>query len=1616
MTSRFCVLFFFILSSTVAHSQGSEGLNKLALEDGFGYKTANLMLLEEKLSSLRHQNFQYYVPKFFGVSSQAIQKFIEEKLTISLHEDWLEILKESGLGEGAIFDQALDRQIFPDKFLTGATKLETKVREAFKKFANSLEESENFQSLFPDVEEKKLIEALAKENENFMVRSTGREDTDQLANAGGNESIAFVEPKLPSLVKAIGQVVASYFGERSLTQRLLAGDRSLQDSPFTPVLLQRMIRESEKSLPRVGVMFTDEPAAFQAKKLNRGAFSPGTGTPLIQAAYGYNGAVVDSLISVDSYFLKEGRVYSRILPKPFRMVPPREDFMPNTKELITVPALSEEAVKALGSLAVTLEEFYEKSMDVEFAIVDSSIYVLQARPLVANMEAREPSYLNFMNEKVMSAPHAKVVPVGAGGGSLKLIQGKEEVVFASSIKDALKAYQGRSDKRQIEAILIKEMAVATSHEATEFARQLKPVLSLGDQFESVSGWFKEGSQKFIIDVQQGRIVKWQEEGVFTKEALVENLYASLGWIHYPIPQFLSVKQVSSTELPEEEDPSNRYEMLYGDPQSAELSAFWESLTTREERVGVATVRNLLHEVKIKSTEEARLSLSKLWLWSLTTLRQAITEEGYSERAKSLLFEVGEVCLALANALDHRPESVEYLTKRLFYTHLLEVLIFQDHKEKEGLAGDSVLKILKEITREKRGADVIKEGASSLAKLAGMVTPHAFTEETKVKWISFINGLEGFSPALQQNFYKELMFLGDAELLVLWLNFIFPSSTDTDLESLIGDIQKEKLFLESIKNQKNLLNQLQIDNFSDPKTFERTWEFFSENLLSPILKEGENSFLESYKKAHTLGKLAALDYLEEFIATFDVSIKSVTGSPLFEVTQLPPKKSYADVVGDETLRGQQISEKKDKIFTFHLMLRSYSLLLSRLGSSLLRIDTQDREEVLNYLSSQTFDPSQLQVSSDFDVNAIVRGSSVNERRRNMPHSHEEFFTWVHQDLLILLSESMQRLELSFENLPQKVQLFHEKINKIGGFVSGSQGGSSRTTLVGFRFQGQKLSFIYNYPQRNHSARIEYEEDLKTRTSKITLHISGAGLGAGSHSRYEEIETYNLLEGIKNNIATEAFSMGSQGVEIKWQIKEEHLDAVISLLRESCSHAESTEYLDLYFKKLPKNEETFDIYLSFLRQGKVLSFFQAFIHQALEEKGSQTYKRKAFSYLSDLIKHFSHNKSLLDGLVQSRRNDMKYKPDLMEDADFLSYLAQNLPLFFTDVVENYEKFDFTPQQKRELVTYCGIYIHNEKYETQCIKVLLEFQKTFPRYNDEELVFLVLKNFNSYLFQSFPSALFLKALDVMSSQDINIFTSKLYSILASRDVDFFFRSKVDKIFEGLMTHRKMVPFIKANSHFFFDKYRMRSLNDTEENHVHASTLLQHFTTQSSLKELLESAKKHWQEKFTRKEEAQENIKALEGERANFSEEAQDFFENFIFYYKLIIFKDKLDAPELKGFVQKNSEALIENFKLPYIFKVFDVLPIFQVFFQLSDKPSFKGALQEVILDIKENFPDKAESVRLIESLSNEIKAIDGSISEDLEDEEFSLDAESPKKSDKNFKIFKKQFELFEEKFKPN
>ncbi len=55
------------------------------------------------------------------------------------------------------------------------------------------------------------MEELKEKNCYLMVRSSGAEDTRNTANAGGNISVAYVNPEPQALCNALGKVVASYF-------------------------------------------------------------------------------------------------------------------------------------------------------------------------------------------------------------------------------------------------------------------------------------------------------------------------------------------------------------------------------------------------------------------------------------------------------------------------------------------------------------------------------------------------------------------------------------------------------------------------------------------------------------------------------------------------------------------------------------------------------------------------------------------------------------------------------------------------------------------------------------------------------------------------------------------------------------------------------------------------------------------------------------------------------------------------------------------------------------------------------------------------------------------------------------------------------------------------------------------------------------------------------------------------------------------------------------------------------------------------------------------------------------------------------------------------------------
>jgi hypothetical protein len=76
-----------------------------------------------------------------------------------------------------------------------------------------------------------------------MVRSTGIEDSAEIANPGGNESHP-ANNNSESIKKAIAKVVSSYFKPKSLSQ-CLASKGKYPDEMFMPVLMQQMIGENQ---------------------------------------------------------------------------------------------------------------------------------------------------------------------------------------------------------------------------------------------------------------------------------------------------------------------------------------------------------------------------------------------------------------------------------------------------------------------------------------------------------------------------------------------------------------------------------------------------------------------------------------------------------------------------------------------------------------------------------------------------------------------------------------------------------------------------------------------------------------------------------------------------------------------------------------------------------------------------------------------------------------------------------------------------------------------------------------------------------------------------------------------------------------------------------------------------------------------------------------------------------------------------------------------------------------------------------------------------------------------------------------------------------------------------
>lgn len=221
---------------------------------------------------------------------------------------------------------------------------------------------------FPEELARIITEAYLNlgENKRVAVRSSATaEDLLDASFAGQQETYLNVQG-VEEVLKQVRNCYASLWGNRAVSYRFHQGyDQSLVS---IAVVIQEMV-ESEKA----GVLFTVNPISEKENEM------------LINASYGLGESVVSGRVTADSYIVdKNGKILEiNIGSKEKQIIYADKNTIEVdvSNEKRKIRALNDNEILGLIKSALEIEKHYGMPMDIEWAIKDGEIYILQARAI-----------------------------------------------------------------------------------------------------------------------------------------------------------------------------------------------------------------------------------------------------------------------------------------------------------------------------------------------------------------------------------------------------------------------------------------------------------------------------------------------------------------------------------------------------------------------------------------------------------------------------------------------------------------------------------------------------------------------------------------------------------------------------------------------------------------------------------------------------------------------------------------------------------------------------------------------------------------------------------------------------------------------------------------------------------------------------------------------------------------------------------------------------------------------------------------------------------------------------------------------------------------------------------
>ncbi len=418
-------------------------------------------------------NNKFPVPPGFIVTAQAYDYFIEKS---GLRNIIMTLLKEIDVDDIKQLD-------------IRAKKIRHLIEEASMPEEMKLEIAEAYEML--DVEKSKFhgasggaLAILRNSHEPPFVAVRSSATTEDLADAsfaGQQESFLNVKGS-ESLVHFVKKCFASLFTARAIYYRKKKG--FFNEQSYLAVVVQKMI-DSQKS----GVMFSKNPLKND-------------GNIIIEAVFGLGEGIVSGMISPDHYILDKNLeiIDRKVSDKKIaltRSSSGKTEQVTLKPEISTRDVLTGYELKVLGQYGQQLEEHYGKPQDIEFAIDQDGIFIVQSRPITTkSYDHAEEIEGNILMSGLAASP-------GIASGIVKIVHSVDELskINKGNILVTIMTSPDMVVAMAKSAAIITDEGGATSHAAI-VSREMGIPAVVGTRIATQS--LKEG-QLVTVDGFTGRV-------------------------------------------------------------------------------------------------------------------------------------------------------------------------------------------------------------------------------------------------------------------------------------------------------------------------------------------------------------------------------------------------------------------------------------------------------------------------------------------------------------------------------------------------------------------------------------------------------------------------------------------------------------------------------------------------------------------------------------------------------------------------------------------------------------------------------------------------------------------------------------------------------------------------------------------------------------------------------------------------------------------------------------------------------------------------------------------------------------------------------------------------------